>query len=352
MKSRSISIEKGEELQKILQEEKPGPLRERLLFLKCVQDNFDDVKFACQTFQIGYSTGYEWIAKWNHLGIEGLKDHAIPGRPKTLGEKELDILKNHLEGRIWQTTEVRDLIKQLFNVEWTTRWVSHILKKHLKCHYAKPYRLPSKRPDNAEEMLEKSLKEVFKTLDSYGIKAEEVAIGYVDEASPQNKANSGRGWCLQKPVMQQSSEKIKVSTIGFYALQGQSCVDFILDSKERSIIEFLQEIRQANEEFEYIIVILDNLKSHHTSAVEKAAFDLGIFLVFLPPYSPDLNPVEFIWKTLKRILSFYFIDSEKVLRELIFGIYTLASDSLSYAKTWISKFLPRDYQQAIWKNAI
>jgi len=352
MGGKSISIQNIEQLEEACKEERIGPLKMRLLFLKCLKDNFDDLAFACQTFAIAESTGYEWIRKWNLSGIEGLKDHDIPGRPKSLSPNEIELLKERLGEKIWQTSEVRDLIRELFNVEWTTRWVYHFLKHELHYHYAKPYKLDHKRPNNAEEQLQKSLTAAFETLDSYGIKPEEVAIGYVDEASPQNKANSGKGWCVTKPVMQANSAKIKVSTIGFYALHGQSCLDFIADSKENSIVNFLKEIRKVNEEFQYIIVILDNFKSHHSYAVEKAAFDLGIFLIFLPPYSPDLNPIEFIWKTIKRLLSLYFIDSEKVLRELIFAAFSLATTSLSYAKSWVAKFLPDRYQQPIWINSI
>lgn len=350
MGGKAISVQNPNTLEEVLTQEKAGPLRDRLLFLKCLKDNFDDIAFACQTFQVAFSTGYEWLSKWNHHGVEGLKDHDIPGRPKTLGENELKTLKMHLDGKIWRTSEVKDLIKQLFNVEWTNRWVSHVLRHQLNCHYAKPYRISSKRPIDAEKLLQESLQKVFETIDSYGIKPEDVAIGYIDEASPQNKANSGRGWYVAKPVMEVSSDKIKVSTIGFYALHGQSCVDFISDSKEETVIHFLEKIRKANEDFEYIIVVLDNLRSHHTAAVENAAFDLGIFLVFLPPYSPDLNPIEFIWKTIKRFLSLCFIASEEILRELIFGIYTLATTSLSFAKSWIAKFLPEPYQKTILEN--
>ncbi|MFQ6063540.1 MAG: transposase [Methanosarcinales archaeon] len=35
----------------------------------------------------------------------------------------------------------------------------------------------------------------------------------------------------------------------------------------------------------------------------KKAKELGIYLIFLPPYSPDLNPIEYIWKSIKRMLS-------------------------------------------------
>ncbi|OFV67252.1 MAG: DDE endonuclease [Candidatus Syntrophoarchaeum caldarius] len=46
-----------------------------------------------------------------------------------------------------------------------------------------------------------------------------------------------------------------------------------------------------------------------------------MYLVYLPPYSPDLNPIEFIWKSIKRRFS-------------------RLAESLSFAKSWIEKFIP------------
>ena len=40
------------------------------------------------------------------------------------------------------------------------------------------------------------------------------------------------------------------------------------------------------------IVVLDNLGSHRSQAVRRSILDAGAKLAFLPPYSPDLNPIE------------------------------------------------------------
>ena len=50
------------------------------------------------------------------------------------------------------------------------------------------------------------------------------------------------------------------------------------------------------------IVVLDNLGSHKGVAVRRAIRDAGAHLLFLPPYSPDLNPIEMVFakKTLLR----------------------------------------------------
>jgi len=50
------------------------------------------------------------------------------------------------------------------------------------------------------------------------------------------------------------------------------------------------------------IVILDNLGSHKSKAVRKAIRSVGARLVFLPKYSPDLNPIEQVFAKLKGFL--------------------------------------------------
>ena len=50
------------------------------------------------------------------------------------------------------------------------------------------------------------------------------------------------------------------------------------------------------------IVIMDNLGSHKGTAVRKAIRAVGARLLFLPPYSPDLNPIEQVFAKLKLLL--------------------------------------------------
>ena len=50
------------------------------------------------------------------------------------------------------------------------------------------------------------------------------------------------------------------------------------------------------------IVIMDNLGSHKGKAVRRAVRAVGAHLFFLPPYSPDLNPIEQVFAKLKTLL--------------------------------------------------
>ncbi|MEX0272681.1 transposase [Leptolyngbyaceae cyanobacterium UHCC 1019] len=47
---------------------------------------------------------------------------------------------------------------------------------------------------------------------------------------------------------------------------------------------------------------MDNLPVHHAYAVRAAIEAVGAKLVFLPPYSPDLSPIELCWSKLKQLL--------------------------------------------------
>jgi len=50
------------------------------------------------------------------------------------------------------------------------------------------------------------------------------------------------------------------------------------------------------------VVVMDNLSSHKSSAVRASLEKAGAELLYLPPYSPDMNPIEQAWAKLKALL--------------------------------------------------
>ena len=50
------------------------------------------------------------------------------------------------------------------------------------------------------------------------------------------------------------------------------------------------------------LVIMDNLATHKVSGVVEAIEEAGARLLYLPPYSPDFNPIENMWSKIKQIL--------------------------------------------------
>lgn len=50
------------------------------------------------------------------------------------------------------------------------------------------------------------------------------------------------------------------------------------------------------------IVIMDNLRAHKVEGVREAIEGAEAFVLYLPPYSPDFNPIEMLWSKLKSVL--------------------------------------------------
>lgn len=132
---------------------------------------------------------------------------------------------------------------------------------------------------------------------------------------------------------------MRANSFGFYPINGTPVIGFRAHSKQESVRSFLKRIRKANPNGR-ILLILDNFKSHHARTVVAYAKRLNIVLVFLPPYSPDLNPIEFIWKDIKRVISKEFIKNPGKLKRIISKSFLEFSEKLSYAKSWIKKFVP------------
>lgn len=95
-------------------------------------------------------------------------------------------------------------------------------------------------------------------------------------------------------------------------------------------------------------MILDNFKSHHAKQTQARAAECGIELVYLPPYSPDLNPLEFIWKSIKRVISQAFIPDLCYLKGVIREHFEEFSSRLSFAQGWIERFLSEDLRYELF----
>ncbi len=50
------------------------------------------------------------------------------------------------------------------------------------------------------------------------------------------------------------------------------------------------------------IIVMDNMRTHHSKAVKKAIEELKLNVIYLPPYSPDFNPIEKMWSKIKSVL--------------------------------------------------
>jgi transposase len=80
----------------------------------------------------------------------------------------------------------------------------------------------------------------------------------------------------------------------------------------QQFLEFITEvlIPALREKYSYrpMVVVMDNCSTHINRRVERALREAGYFVQYLPPYSPDFNPIELVWSVLKAwIRRWYFI---------------------------------------------
>lgn len=342
MKGERLFVERQTELLKDLTEEKDITIKFKLAFLKCFSPLGRDLEAVCQDFGIAVSTGYLWLRTWNDAGYAGMSEQGQrTGRPPQLDKWDLVFLNYLLHQKItWTTVEVRELIQREFGIEYSPAQVIRILRERLGMHFSKPFPRDYRRPPDAEERLKAALHQVFMILKEKHMTKDDIAVGFLDETSPQNRANTVRVWSFEaRPMVDKNTTHFKSNTIGFYAIQGGSVQAFLANSKEDAMVDFLQQIKVANSAAKAIVIILDNYSSHLAATVKERAQELGIYLIHLPPYSPDLNPIEYIWKGIKRIVSREFVDTLDEMKSKIAEGWKTLSGRLSFAKHWISEFL-------------
>ena len=326
-----------DELERLIREEREKRLLERLIFIRNLYDG-ESVEKAAGKLGRGKQTGYNWLRRWNAGGREGLKpDFTKAGRHPKLSAEEKRNLEDMLRKRDdWTTREVRNLIAEKFSVHYSLRSAMRILRS-LGMKYCKPYPRDYRRPEDAEERLKNRIGEALK-------EGKRFLLGFLDECSPQTNSNTQRLWSFGKPEIRRDTTRYRANTFGFYAPAGESLIDFKENSRKESVCEFLEEVREKNSEVS-ILMILDNFPSHRANLTQQKAEDLDISLVYLPPYSPDLNPIDQVWRGVKRWISTAFFRTREGFLNLIEEAYNQLSKKISYAEGWIQNFLPEQSKQ-------
>ena len=145
-------------------------------------------------------------------------------------------------------------------------------------------------------------------------------------------------WSFRKPVIIKNTTEFRANTFGFYAFNGYGVVNMYPNSKQASVMDFFHEIRYMNP-FNHIIIILDNFSSHRTENVAITAEIMDIELIFLPPYSPQLNPIEEIWKSIKRVISMTFVKDQDMMIETVKSNFIGLSKRKTFCQEWIKTFV-------------
>ena len=124
-------------------------------------------------------------------------------------------------------------------------------------------------------------------------------IYFADSVHPAHQTQLTYGWIpkdIRKEVATTGRQK-RLNFIGGICLSGQRFTYQQADQvNAETICDFLWKLRKANPGKYYVHLIWDNASPHKNDEVHEFAEELGIKLHYLPPYSPNLNPIERLWK--------------------------------------------------------
>jgi transposase len=103
---------------------------------------------------------------------------------------------------------------------------------------------------------------------------------------------------------------------------------------EELIHAFLYEVREQYKEAKTVCIILDNARYQRAYSVNDLAKELEIELVYLPPYCPNLNLIERLWKFFKKkVMKNKYYSTFKEFEEIVFEFFKNFDNQLDELKT-------------------
>ena len=238
------------------------------------------------------------------------------GSSSILNETQTQELISHLELNTYPTThEIINYIKNKYKITYTVPGINKWLHRN-GFSFKKPKGTPNKADKKQQDDFIENYEHLKKT-----VKPNE-KIMFMDSCHPSMATKITNGW-IKKGVDKNigtTASRTRVNIISALEL-GKISKTITQDYKtinSESIIEFMKLIRKKNKKTGKIYIILDGAGYHRSEIVIKKSSKYNIKLVHLPPYSPNLNPTERLWKVMnEKVRNNIFFNSALEFRESI-----------------------------------
>jgi transposase len=198
---------------------------------------------------------------------------------------------------LWTRQAIAELIERLYSIKVPLRSITNYLKR-----WGFTCQRPTKRAYVQDEVRVARFKEKEYPAIVRRAREENAEIYWGDETGIDNQEHYERGFAPkgQPPVLNVVTKRERINMISAITNKG-SLKFMIYDEKmtQQKLIEFME--RMITDSTKKIFLILDNLKVHHGKIV-KAWLDehkTEIEVFYIPPYSPELNPDEYLNHALK-----------------------------------------------------
>ena len=285
-------------------------LRNRAIKLR---ENGKSNKETALILGVAPETTSRWYSSYKRDGTKALKVQKT-GRPKNVGktlsdEQEREIIRQLIDTNpqqlkfkfaLWTREAVKHLIKHTLGIDMPISTVGHYLKK---------WEFTSKKPikrayERKDEKTQKWLNEEYPKIKKEA-KKEDAVIWWGDETACVSLPSNLKGYApkgsKKKPLLTHPAQKFKINMISAITNTGKTMFSLYDESiNVERFIDFLQKVIDSSDKKVYMIV--DNLRVHHaklvTKWVEEHKDEIALF--YLPPYSPEFNPDEYLNQDYKR----------------------------------------------------
>jgi len=231
--------------------------------------------------------------RYREGGLEGLiLDNYCTRRAKLSDSDEL-ILISDLNAKIYASTkEVASHINKKFKVKYSISGCNNLLHR-LGFSFKKAKGVPGKAiKKDQEDFIEK-----YNSIKNDG------KVYFGDATHPLHNTILSAGWIKkgqEKEVFTNSGR----GRVNIYGAVSISELDVVTRSyktiNQFSVCDFLKALRSKNPNGEKLYFILDQGPSNKALSVRELSKELNIEIIFLPAYSPNLNPIERLWKFFKK----------------------------------------------------
>ena len=202
-----------------------------------------------------------------------------------------------LPGHLWTVKKLRRYLLEAFGLRACRNTIRRMLKQARMSWKKIKKMLGKANPDKRAAHVEQ-LAKLYE-----GVCKGEIILVYVDEAHFHRDMDLGYAWGRIGKRLWRKSGCAKLSErlncYGAYDFSNGQCLlwqDGWCDGGRT--VKFLQELKRWRaKERGKIVVIWDNAPCHTAKVVKAKAAELGVELIYLPGYSPDLNPIERLWDT-------------------------------------------------------
>lgn len=271
-------------------------------------------KEVAAIFGVRPNTVSEWMKSYKLEGSKGLKDskRGVKSEDRKLltSEQELTIQRLILDTMpdqlklpyaLWTRKSVKELIERELGVILALTTTGYYLRS-----WGYTPQKPKKRAyEQSPKAVQKWLEEEYPSIKQRA-KQENAQIHWGDETGVRNNSQHGRSYAPKgkTPVKKSMAKRFSTNMISTVTNQGK--VEFMIYSGTMNADRFIVFLKQLIKDKEQkVYLILDNLRVHHGKVVKNWAQEHSenIELFYLPSYSPEKNPDEYLNCDLKQGLS-------------------------------------------------